>query len=861
MKKTFILLVLGLLTLQVSHAAPRTLQQAKAIAERQAKALGIVVDQQSVQYSKAAPGTFSDQDAEEPYYVFNNGDNRGFTIVSGDDLLPEIVGYSDRGTFTSENMPVQLKDFLDGYKHMVADLLSGDSHAKSVVMERNNQLLTAPGSSPVHTPLLGTIAWGQDCPFNNLTPMKNGAHSVTGCVATALAQIMAYYKYPSALMEDIPAYTTRTNRYKMPSISKGVTYDWDNILDMYWDKIHDNYFVPSEYNDTQAFEVANLMLHVGCALEMDYDISGSAAQSIIGGEVLAKYFGYDPDNTTPIYREDVTQQEWNNIIYGELEALRPVLFSGSSSSGDHAFVCDGSDSNGLFHINWGWDGYCNGYFDITTLCKYQADIIGGDDGYNWGNYIVCGIAPDNGIKDAPIYETTISGLYNSFDIDVSERADASGKFKITANVKVFNTAWEKFDGYIALKARFADGEEKIVSDCYPVNIDARTEGGYYSRSVTIPVEYAFPEGVTALEIAYTTDKTNFKKTNRWNTEYPVRYVCATATTLSIDNGIHLAADLSTDLTVYTDMPNTFKLKLTNSMPEEYLNKINVRIAYADEMPAKPSFYITATVPANGSVTRSFNFEPTEAGTLYVWVSDKEDKVISNNTFTVEPNTDPVLVLTSVTNNAKAGLYETEKAYYNSKRVKVPKSEDDFATFTYKVKNNGGTTYRKFYVECFSVDTGRGYEYPYIRRIESGEEVTFEMTVKLSDMDTPFIMSYIYLEDDILTLEYDDKLEEPRLYLLDENGNMTGDYYYFDKTESLLYLDPTSTGINSAVDTSNNIIGGEGVIYITSDKAARLNVVNLGGQTVRTVSVEAGQTATVSVAPGIYVVDGVKVVVR
>ena len=857
MRKIFILLVLGLLTLQVSHAAPRTLQQAKAIAERQAKALGIVVDQQSVQYSKAAPGTFSDQDAEEPYYVFNNGDNRGFTIVSGDDLLPEIVGYSDRGTFTTDNMPVQLKDFLDGYKHMVADLLSGDSHAKSVVMERNNQLLTAPGSSPVHTPLLGTIVWDQGSPFNNLTPMKDGEHCVTGCVATALAQIMAYYKYPSALMEDIPAYTTSTNGYEMPSISKGQTYDWDNILDTYLNS--------SEYNETQAFEVAKLMLHVGCALKMDYDIYGSGANSSKAGEVLAKYFGYDPDNTTSISRKDVTQQEWNNIIYGELEALRPVLVSGSNSSGGHAFVCDGSDSNGLFHINWGWNGYCDGYFDITTLCEYQAGIIGGDDGYNRGNSIVCGIAPDNGIKDAPIHETpTISGLYDSFNIDVSERADASGKFNITAKVKVFNHAWEKFDGYIALKARFADGEEKIVSDCYEVKIDARVESGAFSQSKTIPVEYAFPEGVTALEIVYSTDKTNFKKTKRWSTEYPVRwYVCATATTLSIDNGIHIAADLSTDFTVYTGIENTFKLKLTNSMPEEYLDKINVRIANTDEMPAKPSFYIMATVPANGSVTRSFNFKPTEAGTLYVWMSDSEDNVLAKQSFTVEPNTDPVLVLTSVTNNAKAGLYETEKAYYKSKRVKVPKSEDDFATFTYKVKNNGGTTYRTFYVKCISVDTGLGYRYPYTRRIESGEELTFEITVKLSDMDTPFLRSNISLEDegDGVTLQFNDKLEQPRLYLLDENGNMTGGYYYFDKNQSLLYLAPTSTGINSAVDTSNNIIGVEGVIYITSDKAARLNVVNLGGQTVRTVSVEAGQTATVSVAPGIYVVDGVKVVVR
>lgn len=854
MKKTFILLVLGLLTLQVGLAAPRTLRQAKAIAERQAKALGIVVDQQSVQYSKAAPGTFSDQGAEA-YYVFNNGDDRGFTIVSGDDLLPEIVGYSDRGTFTTENMPVQLKDFLDGYKKFVSDLLLGDDHAKKVAKESNSQLLT--GSSPVHPPLLDNIAWGQHTPFNNMTPMGGGKHCLTGCVATAMGQIMAYYRYPSALMEDIPAYTTQKHGYEMPAISKGETYDWDNII---------NKYTEGNYNDEQAAAVAKLILHAGCAIEMDYDKSASSAVTSRVGLTLAKYFGYDPDNTTEVYRADVTQQEWNNLIYGELEAARPVVLSGKSAASGHAFICDGSDSNGLFHINWGWGGDCDGYFDITTLNNYQSDVTGGDDGYNRDNYMICGIAPDNGITDPKIHESpVISGLYNSFDIDKSVRASVSDKFKLTAVVRVYNVTYQQFDGYVALKAKFSNGEEKIVSDFYSVKIKARVEEGCYYKTLNIPVEYAFPEGVTAIEIVYSTDKTNVKTIGRWNwnSEHPVRYVFATATTLSTDSGIHLAADLSTDFTVYTGIANTFKLKLTNSMPEEYLDKINVRIANTDEMPAKPSFYITATVPANGSVTRSFNFEPTEAGTHYVWVSDKEDKVFSHKTFTVEPNTDPVLVLTSVTNNAKADVYETEKAYYKSQRVKAPKTDADHATFTYKVKNNGGTTYRTFYIRCISVGSNLGYRNPYNLRIEKGEEVTLEMTVKLSDMDSPFIESYISLKDDGdgVELQIDDNLSKPRLYFLDDEGKTTGRYYYFNKNYSFIYLDTSSSDVNPVVDNNNKISGGEGVIYITSDKKARLNVVNLGGQIIRTVSVEAGVTATVAVSPGIYVVDGVKVVVR
>ena len=854
MKKTFILLVLGLLTLQVGLAAPRTLRQAKAIAERQAKALGIVVDQQSVQYSKAAPGTFSDQGAEA-YYVFNNGDDRGFTIVSGDDLLPEIVGYSDRGTFTTENMPVQLKDFLDGYKKFVSDLLLGDDHAKKVAKESNSQLLT--GSSPVHPPLLDNIAWGQGSPFNNMTPMGGGKHCLTGCVATAMGQIMAYYRYPSALMEDIPAYTTKKHGYEMPAISKGETYDWDNII---------NKYTEGNYNDEQAAAVAKLILHAGCAIEMDYDKSASSAVTSRVGLTLAKYFGYDPDNTKEVYRADVTQQEWNNLIYGELEAARPVVLSGKSAASGHAFICDGSDSNGLFHINWGWAGDFDGYFDITTLYKYQSDVTGGDDGYNRENYMICGIMPDNGIKDDLIHETpTVSGSYNSFNIDVSERADASGKFKITANVKVFNTAWEQFVGYIALKAKFANGEEKIVSDFYSVKIKARVEEGYYSKTLNIPVEYAFPEGVTAIEIVYSTDKTNVKTIGRWNwnSEHPVRYVSATATNLSSDSGIHITANLSTDATVYCGIENTFKLELTNSMQVEFLNMIHVITAYTDEMPAEPTFDIMATVPANGSLTRVINIKPTKTGTLHIWVSDSEGKIIAHNTFAVEPSTAPQLLLTSVTNNAKADVYETEKAYYKSQRVKAPKTDADHATFTYKVKNNGGTTYRTFYIKCISVESNLSYRNPYNLRIENGEEVTLEMTVKLSDMDSPFIKSYISLKDDGdgVELQIDDNLSQPRLYFLDDEGKTTGRYYYFNKNYSFIYLDTSSSDVNPVVDNNNKISGGEGVIYITSDKKARLNVVNLGGQIIRTVSVEAGVTATVAVSPGIYVVDGVKVVVR
>ena len=207
-----------------SIAAPRSLSQAKAIAAKFAAQKGGYAKKAARRALTCARAS----EADRPYYVFNQGDNQGFTIVSADDVLPEIVGYADTGAFDDGNMPEGLAAFMDAYRKTATAILAGDKDATD-----NMNKLTAirsAGKATAVSPLLGSMAWNQSEPYNNQCPLWNGTdRAVTGCVATAMAQVMAYYKYPATLQADIPSYKYRYELTTEP-IAKGAAYDWDNML-------------------------------------------------------------------------------------------------------------------------------------------------------------------------------------------------------------------------------------------------------------------------------------------------------------------------------------------------------------------------------------------------------------------------------------------------------------------------------------------------------------------------------------------------------------------------------------------------------------------------------------------------------
>ena len=624
------LLAVGLTLFQVlAWAGPRSFQQAQAIAERQAALQGIIMDQQQV--SKARKqyllnGSSSSETATS-YYVFDNGSDKGFTIVSGDDELPEIVGYSAHGNSEHLMKTEGCAAFLKAYQKFVAAFTQGDAKARKILAEQRALKADGRYQQPKIDPLLGDIAWNQETPYNKMCPEYKGSKlSATGCVATAMAQVMMYYKYPKELKADIPAYTTATNKLKVNAISEGEKYDWDNMLPTYTE---------GEYNTTQANAVAKLMFHCGAAVQMDY---GDSSGALVRPEDMSTYFGYDADLLQKVYRSVYTLAEWKKILDRELEAKRPILYGGVASNEDgHLFVCDGSDGEGLYHINWGWSGYSDGYFDITLL---DPDVRGtgagtSADGYNRDCSVIIGIAPDNGIKDKPLVKehSLYADAYEDHrkcTITNGERKNASEQFSLTVTPVFSNPTYNKFEGLVALGIRKDDGSYTPITQSSKLKFNAMDpEKGYELDFINFNLNYAFPVGTTVLYEIYSTDNGN-----NWDVCAYVENVVpfeleATSTSLTL-NGNKLSAELKSNEAIQFDMYNSFDITIRNDSQREYLGLINV---YTSETSTKPTFnedsrsaeeYMCVT--AGESTTRTITLKQT-ANEMYVWVTDRDGEIL------------------------------------------------------------------------------------------------------------------------------------------------------------------------------------------------------------------------------------------
>lgn len=278
MRKHTLLLFLLLMAMPVL-AENRSFRQAREIAERHAAKNGAHIGLQSVKRAKVLNKQQSTT-SSRGYYVFPHDGNCGYTIVSGDDRMPEIVGYSTTDTYSEENMPDGMKHLMQAYEAMATALANGDAKVERCLAEKEALAADSTYRQPRVAPLLADVAWGQSEPYNNLCPMYDGQRrTVTGCVATAMAQLMMYYKYPQTLKSDIPAYQTKSYQLDMPSVSAGERYDWDNMLPQY---------SGSAYTAAQANAVAKLMYHCGLSFEADY---GPSTSAWCRPNVLVKYWG------------------------------------------------------------------------------------------------------------------------------------------------------------------------------------------------------------------------------------------------------------------------------------------------------------------------------------------------------------------------------------------------------------------------------------------------------------------------------------------------------------------------------------------------------------------------------------------
>ena len=323
------------------------------------------------------------------YYAFNYTEGQGFVLVATDDRMHTVLGYSDVGSFDISSVPDGMRYWLENCD-CVASALAEDTGVGTLTAA---SLLTDPGT-PVVGPLV-TTRWSQSDPYNLLCTEVGSAvgypssRCVTGCVATAVAQVMNYHKWPTAGTGSNAysyAYNINSQKYLVGFSSQfdAHTYDWKHMRDTY---------VTDEYTDVEAAAVALLMHDVGIACKMQYNSGSSAAYSEDAARALRGYFGYS-QTADYVRRKNYSDAEWLALLQGELDNNRPVVCDGGNSSGGHAFVFDGYDSNNYFHVNWGWGGHCDGWYLCDALDPVDAGTgANAGNSYNEGQGAIIGIQP------------------------------------------------------------------------------------------------------------------------------------------------------------------------------------------------------------------------------------------------------------------------------------------------------------------------------------------------------------------------------------------------------------------------------------------------------------------------------------
>lgn len=428
--------------------------QAKRITQWQAQQQAYSFwGKQMPQKAKAKSRAATTASRSDAYYVFNN-DAGGFVIIAGDDAVTPVLGYTSTGSFDAENLPDGLKDLLKSYERQIAAL--GDNYAA-------NQTATRAGFTGEK--LLKTAEWNQYAPFNKYTPNNY----VTGCVATAGAIVMKHHGYPAK----------GTGSHSYTWNGKTLTANFEHDYD--WASM------PAKYDGTNdaAFDgVARLMSDLGVAVEMQYAKNGSGAY--IGNMIsaLQTYFGYSK-LTYLASIDDMEAEAWNAKLRGEIDANRPILYSASdASAGGHSFIIDGYKDES-FSVNWGWGGYCNGFYQIGALNPESAGKPTGDK-YNLGQTAVIGLQPSDGTeKVSTMGFLKIAGQLQALNMNVTDVK--KGQRGAIFSVPLGNTGDHSFTGEVVVALMNAKGEMREIVTSKPFKLTDFAPG-YYNSSLSFSIE-------------------------------------------------------------------------------------------------------------------------------------------------------------------------------------------------------------------------------------------------------------------------------------------------------------------------------------------------------------------------------------
>lgn len=438
-----------------------------------------------------SPSRFISSKEHASYYIFTDTCNNGIVIVSGDDRLNPIAGYSTNAV--PGEMPPALTAWLNDYSNYVDDVREGKAKPS---------LNNAKEALPRIEPMLVT-AWDQDEPYNNMCPLIDGKKTFTGCGNTAAAQVMRFHKWPANPIADVEWYNNITGETEFCKLTSHV-YDWENMI----------YNYSSDYSETEADAVALLMADLGKATESTYsaETTGNSSPSI--AYALVHVFNYSPELFIS-ERSDYTYDEYIALIRENLNNRQPIIYCGFGQNFDsgHGFVCDGIDENNLLHIDWGWSGSFNGYFDMAAM-EPEGNGIGGLCGrYNVAQNAIMNIKPraEGEVNKGGNITLDGTGLY---DLDAEKIVDelscefVDGIAEVGVLLKYVNYSHSEVEGAIGLGVMDEDGNlareiEFGDIDIIPRSLEQKYDDSFiFSVSNVNSSEYYLPVGKYAVGLFF-----------------------------------------------------------------------------------------------------------------------------------------------------------------------------------------------------------------------------------------------------------------------------------------------------------------------------------------------------------------------
>lgn len=490
-KQTALLLLCGLLPFLCS-AQQRSKSDAMNIVDKFVNSNKFRIDKSDLtlqNFSSFISPDINLHDGKEAYYIFSApSKDAGFIIVSGDERMPDVLAYSDENNFDANNIPPNVRYWLDCYAETYLSLEKTDCSDYGQTLYANPDGVA---------PLIEKNKWGQSDPFNRLCPSVGRERCVTGCVATAMSQVMKYHCYPSVGKGSVN-YTTETNNIHVQYQFNTIKFKWDDMLDDYREV----------FSSAQAEAVAELMYSCGVSVKMDYGTSTQGGSGAYQNDLITAFvdnFSYDKDAAF-MARSYCSVEDWHRLLIKELDEGRPVNYGGQSvRDGGHSFVFDGyrvieGNKYPDYHVNWGWNGSCNGYYQIADLHPEEDGQHATMGGFNSSQQMTIGIKPDDGFDDGSYYLCT-PNLYAS-----SSTVKAGSTIQIyTASCA--NFSYKEFSGTLHVALIPLDGSDEIILGENKVRaLSYMQEQNNVSIEITLPTN--LPDGQYTIQLRSKQSRSN-----------------------------------------------------------------------------------------------------------------------------------------------------------------------------------------------------------------------------------------------------------------------------------------------------------------------------------------------------------------